>query len=126
MVYCRNCGIPFGQGDKFCPACGSSMASGTSTCPGCGTPLPSVACVQRSKTAAVLLAVFLTFWTWLYTHDKDAWKFWTGVCLVLAATWVLVFTTGAWLVIGWSILAGLWVWSVLDVSVKDESWYQSF
>lgn len=26
-----------------------------------------------------MLAVFLSFWTWVYTYKKDGWKFWVGL-----------------------------------------------
>ena len=45
-------------------------------------PAPMHAYVERKdKTAAILLAVFLGFWAWLYTYKRDAWKFW--LCLGL-------------------------------------------
>jgi len=34
---------------------------------------------MRSKTAAMLLAVFFGYWTWVYTFCLDWWKFVVGV-----------------------------------------------
>jgi hypothetical protein len=67
-------------------------------CPRCGVAAagPEGA---KNKTAAVLLAVFLGPWTWLYTYARDSKKFWIGmsvsvgwiVLLILAFT---AFTSG--------------------------------
>jgi len=47
-------------------------------CPACGTGIGQAA-RRKSKNIAVLLAVSLSWWTWLYTYKKDAWKFWLGL-----------------------------------------------
>jgi len=68
--------------------------------------------VPKSKTTAVLLAVFLAFWTWLYTYKKDAWKFWVnlGVGIVtLGIFWI-----------------ASWIWAIIDVCMRSEQWYQQF
>ena len=67
----------------------------------------------KSKTAAVLLAVFLTFWTWCYTYKRDAWKFWLN--LVLS-----VVTLGIWAV------TVAWLWAIIDVAVKPSEYYAQF
>ena len=30
---------------------------------------------SKNKEVALLLAIFLSYWTWLYTAEKDWWKF---------------------------------------------------
>ncbi len=80
----------------------------------------------KSKTAAVLLAVFLSLCTWIYTLGRDAWKFWAGVCLLVFAIWTIIFIDGAWRISAWVALALLWMWAVLDASLKDENWYHSY
>jgi hypothetical protein len=85
-------------------------------CPQCGTPQSS----PHSKGGAILLAVFLTFWTWVYTYKRDAWKFWTG--LVLGFVGVVT----AFILIGFIILFGVWIWAVVDTAIKPEAWYQHY
>lgn len=80
----------------------------------------------KSKTAAVLLAVFLSLCTWIYTHGRDAWKFWSGVCLLLAAVWTIIFVDNQWRISAWVLLAALWMWAVLDACLKDETWYRTY
>jgi predicted amidophosphoribosyltransferase len=97
-MFCRNCGKEWPGEPEFCMNCGARPLSGTAYCPACAaptTPLSEI-CVKcgarlprqnyayaprsgKSKVASVLLAVFLGFWTWLYTYKKDGWKFWVGL-----------------------------------------------
>jgi len=49
---------------------------------------------KRIKTTAVLLAIFLGPWTWIYTFKKDSWKatvglaFNFGLLLLALLTWI--------------------------------------
>jgi hypothetical protein len=75
----------------------------------------------KDKSVAVLLAVFLGCWTWVYTYKKDAWKFW--LCLGLHLT---VFNP-IWTVF---ILLlpniGLQFWSIIDAAAKDDQFYRNY
>jgi hypothetical protein len=66
----------------------------------------------KDKTGAVLLAVFLGFWTWCYTYQRDSWKFWLNLALC-------VLTLGFWYLVAWP-------WAIIDVCVKPQSWYDNF
>jgi hypothetical protein len=67
----------------------------------------------RSKTIAIVLAVGLNFLTWLYTYKRDAWKFWVGLGIGL-------------LTMGTPLIIGLWVWAVVDTSMKDANFYRAY
>jgi len=73
---------------KYCTACGNGLIETAAICPKCGTPVAAAkvvgAVAPKTKNAAVLLAVFLGFWTYLYTFAKDKVKFW----IFLAASFV--------------------------------------
>jgi hypothetical protein len=69
--------------------------------------------MKKSKTTAVLLAVFLSFWTWVYTYKTDAWKFWLNLSLS-------ILTLGYW------NLFVSWIWSIIDVSIKDNKFYNNY
>jgi hypothetical protein len=98
--------------------------------------------------ASILLAVFLSCWTWLYTYKKDGWKFWTGLGISLAIgiigtviVWVnfannlntygdlpdsflvqfLIFYVVA-LIVG----IGLWIWAIVDTAIKSNEWYDNY
>ena len=75
---------------------------------------------SKSKTAAVLLAVVLAFWTWLYTYKLDAGKFWVGLILTLAG---IVLTIAF---VGWPILLAIWLWAVIDTATKDKAWFHQY
>lgn len=68
--------------------------------------------IPKSKTPAILLAVFLGLWTWLYTYKVDAWKFWLNLV-------VSILTLGLWGLIAW-------VWAIVDAARRSQDWYQSF
>lgn len=69
--------------------------------------------MPKSKTTAILLAVFLTFWTWVYTYKTDAWKFWMNLALS-------VLTLGIW-----GILVS-WPWAIIDAARRSNDWYLKF
>ena len=69
--------------------------------------------IPKQKTTAVLLAVFLTFWSWIYTYKVDAWKFWLNLALS-------VLTIGAW------ALFVAWPWAIIDAARRSDDWYLAF
>ena len=80
--------------------------SGTEVGMGLGAP------VAKSKTVSILLAVFLGFFTWLYTYKRDSTKFWIGLL-------VTIFTVGiAYLFI--------YIWAIVDACIKPDSYYTNF
>ena len=100
-IYCHSCGEPIKKEAEVCVHCGVRNSSA-----------PIVQGPPKDKSIAVLLAVFLGFWTWLYTFEKDAWKFWTNLGLT-------VVTFGLW----WFVA---WIWAIIDVSVKPQQYYVQF
>lgn len=92
-------------GAVFCVACANKLVPTAAFCPKCGTPRAHVANQgvnpgdgKKSKTTAVLLAVFLSYWTWLYSYKIDAAKFYVGLGLnlVLGLGFIVVLG-GLWL-----------------------------
>ena len=100
-----------------CPACRTPVWPTTSVCPRCGTFLS----VPKDKSVAVLLAVFLGAWTWVYTYKRDASKFWVGIVLTLVG-YPLVFAFG----FGLLVIFGVWLWAVIDTASKSQTYYQQF
>jgi hypothetical protein len=106
----------------------------------------STAANPKSKTAAILLAVFLGFWTWLYTYKKDGWKFWVSLALTLTGMIVMAYTTinmitsrdelaissepvtawfSAW-IIAYIITGALWIWGIIDTATKKAVWFEKY
>jgi Ca2+/Na+ antiporter len=46
---------------------------------------------SKNKEVSLLLAVFLSLWTWLYTAEKDWWKFVVSLVLYIGAFLVVYF-----------------------------------
>jgi hypothetical protein len=65
---------------KFCSGCGNGLIETAAICPKCGTPVAVAkvvgAVAPKTKNTAIVLAVFLGYWTYLYTFAKDKSKFW--------------------------------------------------
>jgi hypothetical protein len=102
----------------------------------------------KSKVASVLIAVFLGYWTWLYTYKRDGWKFWLSLSLTLASLGNLIASAinlaseapnlpeeelgaaVAWLIVSVAVESfigfGMWVWSIVDSAVKSNEWYQDY
>lgn len=103
--------VSVNAGAVFCVACANKLVPTAAFCPKCGTPralLPNQGVIagdgKKSKTAAVLLAVFLSFWTWLYSYKIDAAKFYVGLGLSLA--------------LGLVNIVILWPWTALEVEQR--------
>ncbi len=135
MAFCRNCGKELPPQATFCPSCGTSVEPKRR---------------GKSKTAAVLLAIFLVFWTWLYTYKRDAWKFWVGLGINLIASGIgtayivnfiaeaastpmteaqaleMIFGWVIWITVFSIISFGTWVWAIVDTAVKNQEWYDSY
>jgi len=169
-MFCRNCGKEVITGGEYCISCGARPLAGNAFCPACAastTPLSEI-CVKcgsrllsahptaadrhpnpKSKTAAILLAVFLSFWTWLYTYRRDAWKFWTGLAvnLVLIGVWAWMLVNlmsdslngsfnpildafiVSFVVFYGVLLAGTWgitIWAIVDTAIKNQNWYDRY
>jgi TM2 domain-containing membrane protein YozV len=102
--------------EMYCRSCGAIIKKDAEICVHCGVRAQrAVGFTPKDKTVAVLLAVFLSFWTWLYTYKKDAWKFWLGLGLNL---------------VGWAVLFipnfAIWIWAIVDVAVKPKEFYESY
>ena len=111
-----------GPDEMYCPGCGTLIKRNVEICADCGERVQEAAVsMRKDKVAAILLAVFLGFWTWLYTYKKDAWKFWVGLALTFTVfnplwTWLILFVPNV----------GIWIWAIVDVSVKPRQFYEQY
>lgn len=101
-----------------------------------GRPLGKCVPQPKSKNASVWLAVFLGFWSWLYTWRKDWPQFVVGAvlhCLVAP----IVFLIGVCvaesiavqtMLIGASVLLQLIVWiaAIVDAALTPSGWYANY
>ena len=133
---------------KFCTACGNSLIETAVICPKCGSPTSKfnqstqtasqgVAYSgadnpqARSKTAAVLLAVFVGVWSFLYTFRSDAAAFWLGLAAPLVATLLAILISGGRLV-GWQIIFAIFVSALVSVlaivrqATRSSEWFARY
>jgi len=66
----------------------------------------------KDKTVAVLLAVFLGIWTWVYTYQKDSDKFWFNLILS-------VITLGIWGIVAW-------IWAIVSAASRTPDFYRNY
>lgn len=109
---------------QYCITCGNGLVATAAICPRCGTPVSGTRPGQvagKSRSAAVLLAVFLSFWSFLYTYRTAAWKFWLGLglgvfCYILNVIIDIGTQSAVGLVVFVPIALGVWIWSIVDRS----------
>jgi hypothetical protein len=93
---------------------------------------------RKSKVVSILLAVFLTYFTWLYTYKRNGWKFWLGLVVssfpVLVAAIFLVFYISpvSWLpgevliFLCYALPMIVWAWAIIDCIVQKRDWYDNY
>jgi hypothetical protein len=92
-----------------------------------GQPTPYAAWrLPKNKSTAVLLAIFLGYVTWMYTYEKDAWKFWTAFAITLANIILSLITFGVWLFVAIPAGIGIWIWGIVDVAAKPQQFYDLY
>jgi hypothetical protein len=91
-----------------------------------GQPATYAYRLPKSRTTAVLLAIFLGFITWMYTYEKDAWKFWTAFAITVGDGVLSVITLGFWLFVAVPVGLGLWVWGIIDTAARSQQFYDQY
>jgi uncharacterized membrane protein YvbJ len=132
--------------DKFCPACGNGLIVTAVVCPKCGSPVAGVATKgSREKSIAVIMAVFLSSWAYLYTYKYDAKKFWIST---IAGTAPLIISVIAFTVyeisydedvyipaeaigelfsVVWFFAAlAIWITAIVVTATRDDSQYKNY
>lgn len=104
-------------GATYCRGCGNPINPQASICVSCGVPTGTYAAPlhpanPKTKSTSVVLAVFFGLFAWLYTYQKDSWKFWLNLALA-------VLTLGIWGI-------GAWIWAIIDTAVRPSNWYEAF
>ncbi len=137
MTFCQNCGNQTSQKEGFCISCGTPVevqvnpywAYKRQILPG------QQSTSQKNKIVSILLAVFLTFGTWLYTYKRDGWKFWLGLLLsglpgLIAAIFLVFYISNlSWLpddvviASAYILPMSVWLWAIVDTLRKKGEWY---
>jgi len=118
--------------EMFCYSCGLIVKINASACPKCGVPLKYISIhkdTTKEKETAILLSIFTSFFTWAYLYDKNIIKFWIGLVASIVSIIIAKFSfdvqSAYWY---WSLipLVMVWVFAIIDVSLKNKGYYKSF
>jgi len=85
----------------------------------------------RSKTAAVLLAVFLGFWSYLYTFKADAKIFWASIVAPPASVLLLFLLGGggvraSFLIMFLFVSVIFAIVAIIRQATRPESWFAEY
>src|SRR3989338_6130547 len=111
--------------EVFCSSCSAIAKKSSTICPKCSSPFANVS--RKDKSTSILLALFTSFFVWLYLYEKNAIKFWIGLCFTVFGFMLPNFS---WLsdqyrfIVLLPIMA-IWLFAIIDVSLKDSNYYNS-
>jgi hypothetical protein len=131
---------------KFCSGCSQGLVAAAVVCPSCGTASNAAGNYGASpkgakdKTVAILLAIFLGFWTWLYTYEKDKNKFWISLGVIPLGILICFAPVAAYnssasgspdaiiatFAILWLALVGIHIWSIVQSVSRSNVWYSNY
>ncbi len=93
----------------------------------------------KNKSAAVILSIFFSYWSWLYTYKINLKKFWVSLSIIFIYIISIISISvsfgfenvfmyyGTWVWFFWIILSGsIWLWALLDNSIKSSSFYINY
>lgn len=160
-MFCGKCGERNPEGFAYCGKCGAMLNtasepkfkssvqqnSSLSTVATTGesvkaNPYPDLK-TGKSKALAIVLAIFLGFWSWIYTYKRSAWKFWLGFFLLIVeiVSFYLRLTMMASAMLGdginssgltvtWFLSIGIfivvWLWAIIDNIGHNKKWFEEY
>jgi ribosomal protein L40E len=92
----------------------------------------------KSKPAAVILSIFFSFWSWLYTYKINFKKFWVTFSIIFGGLIIIIILIvqggatlfvryGTWIWFFWLLCSGpIWLWALLDNSFKSASFFINY
>jgi len=125
------------EDEIFCPECGKPIKKNAVICVHCGVQVKELASqskelstvTHKSKTTAVVLAGFFSFWSWLYTYKKNINKFLIAILAILVFLLsVRLFKIEATNILTYLyfLLSGIWMWAIVDNVIKPNSFYENY
>lgn len=78
----------------------------------------------REKMHAIILAIFLGPWTWLYTYQVDYWKFWPAV--VIGVGWFFDLDNRILNTICTLVVVAAWIASIVIAAKRSNEWYKTY
>ena len=129
-------------GEMTCPSCGGIIKRAVVVCVHCGIPTssdpfgrrPAIPYGRKRKRVAILLALSLGYWAWLYTIAVDWWRF--VVCLIVQIllvgfTITLALAVGidsedatVWnAVVAFLLVAVCWLWPIIHTGRRRPQFF---
>jgi predicted RNA-binding Zn-ribbon protein involved in translation (DUF1610 family) len=112
----------------FCFSCGAIVKKSSRICPKCGVPL-SEKIKLKEKSTSILIALFFSFFAWLYLYEKNVIKFWIGLSvsvIFFIITKNLYYTSNSYWYFSFVPIVIIWIYALIDVAIKDKNYYNSF
>jgi len=82
---------------------------------------------NKTKMSAVLLAIFLGIFAWLYTIKKSAAKFIIGFFVPIAILAPYIYMEWIFFLFLFFIACfAMWLWALIDIAIKPESFYTNY
>lgn len=144
------------EDEIYCPECGKAIKRRAIICPYCGVQVKELKTSikkedqklkfpAKNKSIAIILSVFFSFWSWLYTYKKNYIKFWIsfGITLIIITIIPIVIIIdislssvifaeifakyGVLIWLFWLIYnGGIWLWALLDNAARPASFYENY
>jgi hypothetical protein len=70
--------------------------------------------MAKDKAISIILAIFLGFFTFIYTWKEDKAKFWWCLALEVLLFWTLV------------VPLGVWLYTLYVTISRDSNWYSKY
>ena len=123
------------ENEIFCPECGKPVKREAIICVNCGMQINELKqsfkqeAVKsnpnaKSKSFAIILAIFFSYFSWIYTYRRNGLKFWIAFWGCSAVIGIFVHFYGE-LFIYFGVFA-VWIWSLIDNLVKPNSFYDNY
>ena len=108
----------------FCYSCGAVVKKNSNICPKCGVILNVMG--VKDKSIAIFLAIFTSFFSWLYLYEKNTIKFWLGIIITICGYIFFKNTLYPISYMGILVIVLIWLFAIIDVTIKDKEYYNSF
>ena len=117
------------ENEIFCPECGEPIKRNAVVCPHCGIQVKELETKStvsvKSKSVAVVLAIFFSFFSWMYTYGRNRLKFW--ICLIVTVIMILVRLSNDYPEAIYIAISGyIWLYSIIDNSTKSYKFYSDY
>lgn len=146
-IYCPECGTVIKRSSVFCTECRTQLKEKKENIVEVTKPKEVALAPSKNKTIAILLSIFLGFWSWLYTYKVDRKKFWVYLCLILPgvvgipiiinlsisgyvsnSAFVNVFLEGygTWVWMYFLVNLSSFIWALVNSIARTESFYTNY